>query len=305
MASGLVFFFWHFFQKKSEMAFLFTLMLFKYKKMNEEEIEITDITTKDRHVHIPDVIYGANLIETYIVSINKDTLRYLSGTYLELHCEFVQTILHDSIDFDKSSEIELIYSIFISRFKHFHFPPNLKRIVFDSGIGQSLTTLHQESPNKYIILEKREKSQLLRHNFPHELNMYKSSRKTVFIRKTTKIIGNFAFMDDKIIVKVVIPVSVEVIGRRCFDNCANLRLVVIPEKTRISIIGSFAFHRTSIRSIIIPASVETIEYYAFFECLRLRKVILQKNSKLKKIQTGAFDKCVNLKDRNFENYLRP
>lgn len=278
-------------------------MLFNFRLLNEDEIEIKDITTKERRVHIPAAVHVSNIKQLYIVSINKDTLRYLSGQYNDLNSKLYNKPLYDSIDFDESSVIELIYSIFITRFKHFNLPPHLKRIVFDSAIDQSLITLHQESPNKYIILEKREQSQLLRNNHPHELNMYKSRRKTAFIRETTRKIGDYSFSNDMIIESVKIPSSVEVIGQRCFDNCTNLKSVVIPKKSRISNIGTFAFHHTAIRSIAIPASVEIIRYWAFYECKNLERVIFPKNSKLKKIQSGAFEQCIKLRSITFPESL--
>lgn len=77
--------------------------------------------------------------------------------------------------------------------------------------------MHQDNQNKFVSLERKEHSLILRKNYAYKLNMYKSRRKRVIIQETTiKNIrrGEYAFLDNQTIEGVVVPASVEAIGQR-------------------------------------------------------------------------------------------
>ena len=66
--------------------------------------------------------------------------------------------------------------------------------------------------------------------------------------------------------------TVSTIGYRAFQNCTNLKRVVIPNTAQY--IGSYAFSGcTGLTNITIPASMYTIYSYAFDGCTKLKSVI--------------------------------
>jgi hypothetical protein len=65
-----------------------------------------------------------------------------------------------------------------------------------------------------------------------------------------------------------IPASVTSIGKRAFQDCADLTNVTIPDG--LTNIGELAFYRcTGLASVTIPASVTSIGYDAFLDCTNL------------------------------------
>lgn len=64
---------------------------------------------------------------------------------------------------------------------------------------------------------------------------------------------------------IYIPGSVEIIGDYCFDNCINLKEVVINEGTKI--IGSYAFYGNSaLENITLPNTIDSIGKNTFYQC---------------------------------------
>jgi hypothetical protein len=63
-----------------------------------------------------------------------------------------------------------------------------------------------------------------------------------------------------------VPLSVEILGDRCFQYCSSLSRVTGEEPSRLKRIGERAFASCAIRSFTIPASVNEIDGSAFFRC---------------------------------------
>lgn len=100
----------------------------------------------------------------------------------------------------------------------------------------------------------------------------------------------FTFWKNEIIEYVVIPQGVLEIGYSAFDNCRNLKQVILPDS--LQFIGEGAFKFSGIESIVIPVNVEMIEDSAFSESENLKKVIfIGENVKL---GYSVFENCTKL-----------
>lgn len=82
---------------------------------------------------------------------------------------------------------------------------------------------------------------------------YEESVEEYTIRRGTKIICNRAFRDNKSLNRIVIPESVELIGKKAFENC----------------------HLTYIE---LPSSIRYIDKNAFQNCIYLRTIIIPKGT---------------------------
>lgn len=81
-------------------------------------------------------------------------------------------------------------------------------------------------------------------------------------------ITSYAFSGNNNINKVTLPSTVTVIENYAFQNCRNLREIVMPAVTTIS---SYAFSGcTTLQTINLPATLTTIGDYAFYDCSYLR-----------------------------------
>lgn len=87
-------------------------------------------------------------------------------------------------------------------------------------------------------------------------------------------IGDSAFANNmygnSMITEVVIPNTVEIIGKSAFENCTNLESIIFSEKSVLKTIDDSAFSGcTNIFNIAIPMQVEKIGNYAFANCTNL------------------------------------
>ena len=81
------------------------------------------------------------------------------------------------------------------------------------------------------------------------------------------------------------------IGNYAFQNCRNLKNIIIPNS--VQRIGEFAFgYCTSLKNIKIPDSVEKIESSAFQGCTKLKSIKLP--NLIEKIPAALFSGCKNL-----------
>lgn len=86
-------------------------------------------------------------------------------------------------------------------------------------------------------------------------------------------IGDYAFDECSNIKSVVIPNTVTSIGGWAFRRCTSLRTVVIPDS--VTIIGISSFYKcSSLSSIDIPNSVTSIGVFAFYECISLETLVI-------------------------------
>lgn len=97
-----------------------------------------------------------------------------------------------------------------------------------------------------------------------------------------------AFAENIHITTVVIPSSVENIGKGSFYQCENLRFIIFKKNSRLKKIESCSFLFAALESVDIPSSVEEIKGMAFNYCRNLRSVNFSKDSRLKRIGYNAF-----------------
>ena len=103
-----------------------------------------------------------------------------------------------------------------------------------------------------------------------------------------------AFRGNYLITSVIIPSSVNWIGRNCFEECLNLTSVFIPSS--VTLIGADAFRHCYDLSVvkIMPGGIETLGAGCFEECNAL--VSIELPEPLKEIYNVAFYKCKNLRE---------
>ena len=90
--------------------------------------------------------------------------------------------------------------------------------------------------------------------------------------------------------------SVSEVGYAAFQNCKQLKDVVLNE--RLQKIGKGTFLGcSSLERIRFPSSISEVGDYAFQNCKQLKDVVL--NEGLQKIGKGAFSKCSSLEESDF------
>ena len=87
--------------------------------------------------------------------------------------------------------------------------------------------------------------------------------KNCVLREGTKAIADYAFYSDDYLESIVIPSSLEEIGKSAFNSCQELTKVVFEEDSSLKVIHNSAFNYTSLREFEIPDSVVKIGSDAF------------------------------------------
>ena len=99
-------------------------------------------------------------------------------------------------------------------------------------------------------------------------------------------------VDDREIVDIVIPVTIDAILDNTFKHFVNIKSIVIPNS--VITIGNDAFYRCiSLPSITIPSSVKHIGNYAFARCSSLTSIVIPDS--VTSIGNSAFWSCDSLK----------
>ena len=114
--------------------------------------------------------------------------------------------------------------------------------------------------------------------------------------KTCVISGVDSFNDEEIIIpSTVNGCKVIAIAGNAFEDCATLKRIVIPDT--VEEIGKYAFHRcVLLEEIVIPDSVKYIGDEAFCGCRGLISATLPEG--LTEIKYSTFSDCVNLRTVN-------
>ena len=108
-------------------------------------------------------------------------------------------------------------------------------------------------------------------------------------------------IDEKEIVDIFIPNTIDAILDNTFKHFGNIKSVVIPNS--VTTIGNYAFYRCiSLPSITIPSSVKHIGNYAFASCSSLESIFIPTN--IMSIGDGAFKDCLMLKSISLPNGLK-
>lgn len=91
------------------------------------------------------------------------------------------------------------------------------------------------------------------------------------------------------ITTVTIPNFIKSIGPFSFDNCTDLRIVEIPNDSKLQTIEDCSFSGTSIEHTRIPSNVTKIGQSAFYKSNKLRFVEIPNDSKIQKISRSSFN----------------
>lgn len=95
------------------------------------------------------------------------------------------------------------------------------------------------------------------------------------------------FENNSKITKVVIPSSVQILGKRVFAKCTALTEVVFDDVSSLQEIPVNTFYEcTALRSITIPSSVRKIGEYAFYHCSSIDELVVP--ATVKSIGKAAF-----------------
>lgn len=94
----------------------------------------------------------------------------------------------------------------------------------------------------------------------------------------------------------IIPSSVTTVGRDAFEECENLKSIILPEK--LTSIEESAFSSSGIKTIEMPAGVTTISRSAFNSSF-IESIVLPNN--IVKIDEMVFRNCKNLKKIFIQN----
>ena len=114
---------------------------------------------------------------------------------------------------------------------------------------------------------------------------------TTYSNLPVKAIADNAFTDHNTITTVLIPDSINSIGKAAFQSCYNLKNITIPDG--VITIGNLAFNAcTNLTEVIIGNNVTTIGIGAFAFSQNIKTVILGNN--VTTIDSEAFQGCKNL-----------
>lgn len=90
------------------------------------------------------------------------------------------------------------------------------------------------------------------------------------------------------VTEVLIQEGIQEIGWSVFDGCTNLTSVILPDS--LQVIGRFAFMRCGLAEIVIPSNVKVIEYWAFSNCSNLSQVLFAGNAPVIYVNAFRYDK---------------
>lgn len=111
-------------------------------------------------------------------------------------------------------------------------------------------------------------------------------------------IGSIFGSSSDIVNIMNIPANITSIGQFCLAYLKNLKSVTFENKSNLSRIEYFTFHRNeNLDNIIIPESVTFIGDSAFEECTNFKNIIIPAN--VSSIGEYAFQDCINLKSITF------
>lgn len=138
------------------------------------------------------------------------------------------------------------------RIKRIKLGRNLRQIGYNPFANCSNLTIESESPN-YIIVDGI---------------LYDRTVREVIC--CTDIIAKEP---------VVLPDTVENIGRNSFAGCSSLKSITIPDSVKTISRGAFS-NCSGLESVYIPDSVEVIEKWAFSYCTSLKTISIPKSTSL-------------------------
>ncbi len=116
----------------------------------------------------------------------------------------------------------------------------------------------------------------------------------VALGSNVKTVGDQAFCACPDLTHFWFNNNVEEIGNAMFFNCADLKLIKLPQMTEIP--ENMFYKCSSLTNIELPNDLTCISYNAFLNCDNLTTIDIPAN--VDNISTSAFEKCKNLKVLN-------
>ena len=116
--------------------------------------------------------------------------------------------------------------------------------------------------------------------------------KSIVLPSSINIIGKGAFRDCTNLSSVSLPPSIKTIDAQAFYSCSALESINLPEG--LTYIGNYAFNSTHLKSVKIPSTIHEINIGAFHNCTKLTSLDLPET--LTSIGENAFGYCLNLND---------
>ncbi len=93
-----------------------------------------------------------------------------------------------------------------------------------------------------------------------------------------RVVGvGVGFACPRNVFSITLPASYELIGGWAFTGYFNLKEIVIPENSKLSIIGSQAFANTGLTEFVMPASLKTVNNGVFHGCPDLKRIVFNEN----------------------------
>jgi len=119
--------------------------------------------------------------------------------------------------------------------------------------------------------------------------------KSVVLQDNATALSSYMFLGNTGITNVVINPGLRTANFRCFQNCGNLDVPILP--TNCNYIGYQMFAGTKTRTIAIGSGVTTLESdgaYLAAECGSLGSAVIQPATGVKKISNNMLQNCIVL-----------
>ena len=105
-------------------------------------------------------------------------------------------------------------------------------------------------------------------------------------------IADRCFEGNAAIESVILPSTLETIGKNVFCNCSSLKKCELPR--HLKSIGDNAFAFTALEEVVFQDYLEDVGTMAFYRCRSLKKVTISKRTS--QLGVGAFAGCESLED---------
>lgn len=114
---------------------------------------------------------------------------------------------------------------------------------------------------------------------------------SIILPNSIENIGKFAFLKFTNLQSVTLPSNLKILSEYCFCDCPKLNNIILPSSLEVFNAGVFA-GCTSLESISLPAKIKTTSYQLFQECTNLKSVSLPDG--LTDIIACSFAACFSL-----------
>jgi len=115
------------------------------------------------------------------------------------------------------------------------------------------------------------------------------------VEYTVTGIGSNSFLGHKKVATVIIPESVQTIGKSAFKNCKALKKVSFKGAGLKYIKGNAFYGCSKLQAITIGSKVKTIGAKAFYNCSSLKKIIFKGKTKFETSSFKGINKEANIK----------